>query len=220
SPGSLPAGSRSTAFRKRSRISSRRRPTARSWSSPAGEAERRTRRGPDPNPSRYPVLAVDFTLTDEQRELRRATRDLAEKEFRPRAARWDENEEFPTENLEILARQALLGLAVPEKYGGLGLGDIESALVLEQIARVCLSTAVVCQLFLNGPPRAIAAFGSEDLKERFLPRVSAGECLIGIGMTEPDAGSAAMEMRARLRRTDEGWRLDAYKNMVTGGHRA
>jgi len=117
---------------------------------------------------------VDLTLTDEQRSLRLATRELAEKEFRPRAARWDENEEFPSENLEILARQGLAGLAVPEKYGGLGLGDLESALVLEQIARVCLSTAVVCQLFLNGPPRAIAAFGSEDLKERYLPRIAAG----------------------------------------------
>ena len=163
---------------------------------------------------------VDFTLTEEQRELRRATRDLAEKEFRPRAARWDENEEWPEENLHILARQGLLGLTAPEKYGGLGLGDLESSLVLEQIGRVCLSTAVVCQLFLNGPPRALAAFGSEDLKERYLPRVASGECLIGIGMTEPDAGSAAMEMRARLRRADDGWRLDAYKNMVTGGHKA
>jgi alkylation response protein AidB-like acyl-CoA dehydrogenase len=163
---------------------------------------------------------VDFTLTDEQRSLRLATRELADKEFRPRAARWDENEEFPSENLEILARQGLVGLCVPEKYGGLGLGDLESALVLEQIARACLSTAVVCQLFLNGPPRAIAGFGSEDLKERYLPRIAAGECLVGIGMTEPDAGSAAMEMRAKLRRTDDGWRLDAYKNMVTGGHKA
>ena len=163
---------------------------------------------------------IDFTLTDEQKELRRATRDLAEREFRPRAARWDENEEWPEENLRILARQGLLGLTAPEKYGGLGLGDLESSLVLEQIARTCLSTAVVCQLFLNGPPRALAAFGSEDLKGRYLPRVAAGECLIGIGMTEPDAGSAAMEMRAKLRRVDDGWRLEAYKNMVTGGHKA
>ena len=163
---------------------------------------------------------IDFELTDEQVQLRRATRELAEKEFRPRAARWDENEEFPSENLEILARQGLTGLSVPEKYGGLGLGDLEASLVLEQIGRVCLSTAVVCQLFLNGPPRAIAAYGSEDLKERYLPRVANGECLIGIGMTEADAGSDAMAMRAKLRRADGGWRLEGYKNMVTGGHKA
>jgi alkylation response protein AidB-like acyl-CoA dehydrogenase len=163
---------------------------------------------------------VDLSLTDDQIRLRRATRELAEKEFRPRAQRWDENEEWPAENLEILARQGLTGLTVPEKYGGLGLGDMESALVLEQIGRVCLSTAVVCQLFLNGPPRAIAAFGSEDLKERYLPRVASGECLIGIGMTEPDAGSDAMAMRSKLRRADDGWRLEGYKNMVTGGHKA
>ncbi|MCA1831606.1 MAG: acyl-CoA dehydrogenase family protein [Actinomycetota bacterium] len=163
---------------------------------------------------------MDFELTEAQRELRALAAEVAEREFRPRAARWDENEEYPEENLAVLAKQGFTGLTVPEEFGGLGVGDIEAALVLEEIARVCLSTAVLCQLHLNGPPRAIDAFGSDDLKERYLPRVAAGDCLIGIGMTEPDAGSDAMNMRAKLRRTPEGLRLDAYKNMVTAGHKA
>ena len=163
---------------------------------------------------------MDFHLTEAQRELQALAAEVADREFRPRASRWDENEEYPEENLAILAKQGFTGLTVPEEYGGLGVGDLEGALVLEEIARVCLSTAVLCQLHLNGPPRAIAAFGSDDLKERYLPRVAAGECLIGIGMTEPDAGSDAMAMRARLRREADGWRLDAYKNMITAGHKA
>src|SRR5438874_3659325 len=113
----------------------------------------------------------------------------------------------------ILAKQGFTGITVPEEYGGLGLGDLEAALVLEELGAVCLSTAVLCQLHLNGPPRAIANFGNAEQRERFLPRVAAGECLIGIGMTEPDAGSDAMSMRARIRREGDAWKLEAYKNM-------
>jgi len=163
---------------------------------------------------------MNFQLTEAQKELRALAAELAEREFRPRASRWDENEEYPEENLVILAKQGFTGITVPEEYGGLGLGDIEAALVLEELGAVCLSTAVLCQLHLNGPPRAIDAFGTAEQKERYLPRVAAGDCLIGIGMTEPDAGSDAMSMRARLKRDGDGWRLDGYKNMITAGHKA
>jgi alkylation response protein AidB-like acyl-CoA dehydrogenase len=163
---------------------------------------------------------MDLQLNEAQRELRALAAELADREFRPRASRWDENEEYPEENLAILAKQGFTGITVPEEYGGLGLGDLEAALVLEELGAVCLSTAVLCQLHLNGPPRAIANFGTPEQRERFLPRVAAGECLIGIGMTEPDAGSDAMSMRARIRRDGDAWKLDAYKNMITAGHKA
>ena len=159
-------------------------------------------------------------LTDTQEALRAQAQTLAEREFRPRAQRWDENEEFPEENWKVLADSGLCGLTVPEQYGGLGQTDFEGALVLEEIARHCLTTAVLLQLFLNGPPRGIAAQGDEEQKQRYLPRVATGEMLIGIGMSEPDAGSAALEMRAKVVEGDGGWRLDAYKNFVTAGHHA
>jgi alkylation response protein AidB-like acyl-CoA dehydrogenase len=159
-------------------------------------------------------------LTAEQEALRAQAQTLAEREFRPRAARWDEHEEFPEENWKVLADQGLCGLTVPETYGGLGLTDFEGVLVLEEIARHCLTTAVLLQLFLNGPPRGIAAQGTDEQKERYLPRVATGEMLLGIGMSEPDAGSAALEMRAKVVRAGGGWRLDAYKNFVTAGHHA
>jgi alkylation response protein AidB-like acyl-CoA dehydrogenase len=163
---------------------------------------------------------MDFSLSESQLALRDAARELAEREFRPRASRWDENEEFPEENWKILADQALLGLTVPERYAGLGLGDLDGAVVLEEIAKACLSTAVLCQLFLNGPSRGIAAAGSEAKRQEYLPRVASGEWLLGIAMSEPDAGSAALDMRARLRPEGGGWVLDAYKNFITAGHKA
>lgn len=163
---------------------------------------------------------MDFELDDTQRQLQALAAELAEKEFRPLASRWDENEEFPEDNLTLLGKQGLTAITVPEQYGGAGLGDLEASIVLEEIAAVCLSTAVLLQLHLNGPPRAIASFGSEDMRAEFLPRVAAGDCLIGIGMTEPDAGSDALNMRAKMVRDGAGWRLDAYKNMVTAGHKS
>jgi alkylation response protein AidB-like acyl-CoA dehydrogenase len=163
---------------------------------------------------------VDFQLSEQQRELRALAAEVADREFRPRASRWDENEEYPEENLKILGKNGFTAVTVPERFGGLGLGDVEAALVLEEVASACLSTAVLCQLHLNGPPRAIAVFGTDAQRADILPRVAAGECLIGIGMTEPDAGSDAMAMRAKIRRDGDGWRLDAYKNMITAGHKA
>ena len=101
----------------------------------------------------------------------------------------------------------------------MGMGDIEAAIVLEEIARVDVSSAILCQLVFNGPPRAIEHLGSDALQARWLPQAAAGE-LFCIGITEPDAGSAATTMRAQLTADGDGWRLDAYKNYVTGGHKA
>lgn len=159
-------------------------------------------------------------LTETQEALRAQAQELAEREFRPRARRWDENEEFPDENWKILADSGLCGLTVPEAWGGLGQSDFEGVLVQEEIARHCLTTAVLLQLFLNGPPRALATSGTDEQKARWLSPVATGEMLIGIGMSEPDAGSAALEMRGQVRRVDGAWRLDAYKNFVTAGHHA
>ena len=167
-----------------------------------------------------PGGCVNFELNDAQQQLRALAAEVAEREFGPRASRWDENEEYPQENLEVCAHQGFMGLTIPEEFGGLGLGDLEASVVLEQIASWCLSTAILCQLHLNGPPRALMAFGNEHLQNTYLPRVAAGECLIGIGMTEADAGSDALNMRGSVRRVDGAWKLDAYKNMVTAGHRA
>lgn len=164
--------------------------------------------GPDP-----------FVEDEDRASLRKLARDVAERELAPNAAHWDETEEFAESSLEALRRADLFTVTIGEQFGGMGMGDIEAAIVLEELARADVSSAILCQLVFNGPPRAIEHLGNEGLKKRWLPLASAGE-LFCIGITEPDAGSAATQMRAKLVEDGDGWRLEAYKNYVTGGHRA
>jgi alkylation response protein AidB-like acyl-CoA dehydrogenase len=156
---------------------------------------------------------------EDHASLRKLARDVAERELAPNAAHWDETEEFAESSLEALRRAELFSVTIGEQYGGMGMGDVEAAIVLEELARADVSSAILCQLVFNGPPRAIEHLGNETLKNRWLPLAAAGE-LFCIGITEPDAGSAATQMRAKLVEDGDGWRLEAYKNYVTGGHRA
>ena len=162
-----------------------------------------------------------FTETEDQSTLRKFARDVAERELAPRASRWDETEEFPHESLDALREAGLFGVTTGTDYGGMGMGDVEAGIVLEELGRVDVSCAILCQLIYNGPPRAIEHLGSESLKQRWLPLAASGEGLFCIGITEPDAGSAANLMRSHLTEDGKGgWRLNAYKNYVTGGHKA
>lgn len=165
------------------------------------------------------VPVVALADDEDRRALRSVARRVALHDLAPLAATWDEEERFAEEALAALRAADLLGLTVDTDFGGLGLGDVEAAIVLEEIARVDVSSAILCQLCYNGPPRAIQHLGSDALRRRWLPQVVAGE-LLCIGITEPDAGSAATAMRARLEPDGDGFRLQAYKNYVTGGHRA
>jgi alkylation response protein AidB-like acyl-CoA dehydrogenase len=165
------------------------------------------------------VSAAGPVESEDRAALRKLARDVAERDIAPHAAHWDETEEFAEASLEALRRADLFTVTVAEEYGGMGMGDVEAAIVLEEIARVDVASAILCQLVYNGPPRAIEHLGNQAMRRRWLPQAAAGE-LFCIGITEPDAGSAATTMRARLEPDGDGWRLDAYKNYVTGGHKA
>ncbi|MGO9344328.1 MAG: acyl-CoA dehydrogenase family protein [Acidimicrobiales bacterium] len=162
---------------------------------------------------------VQFEEDEDRSALRKLARDVAERELAPNAAHWDETEEFAEASLDALRKADLFTVTIGEAYGGMGMGDIEASIVLEELARVDVSCAILCQLVFNGPPRAIEHLGNEDLRQGWLPLAAQGN-LFCIGITEPDAGSAATQMRAKLTEDGDGWRLDAYKNYVTGGHRA
>ena len=168
-----------------------------------------------------PALGTDpFAETDDQQALRRFARDVAERELAPHARHWDETEEFPQASWDALRKAELLGITTDERYGGGGLGDVEAAIVLEELARADVSSAILAQLMFNGPPRAIQHLGNDAMKDRWLPRAASGEQLFCIGISETEAGSAVNHMRARLTPEGEGFRLNAYKNYVTGGHKA
>ena len=151
--------------------------------------------------------------------MRKLARDVAERELAPRASHWDETEEFAEDSLQALRKADLFTVTIAEMYGGMGMGDIEAAIVLEELARADVASAILCQLVFNGPPRAIEHLGNEGLKQKWLPQAAEGE-LFCIGITEPDAGSAATQMRAKLTEDGDGYRLEAYKNYVTGGHKS
>ena len=122
-----------------------------------------------------------FQLDPELEAFRQEVRKFAEKAFGGKAAYWDEKEEFPAENRDLLAKLGYLGMVIPEQYGGSGAPIIQGTVFLEEIARVCFNTGLVCQLALNGPSRAIAILGNAYIatglaaasmvfyRERFLP---------------------------------------------------
>ena len=160
-----------------------------------------------------------FAETEDQAALRGLARDVARREVAPRAQQGDATYELQPEAVKALAAADLFGVTIGERWGGLGFGDVEASIVLEEVARYDVSHAVVCQLAFNGPSRGIEHLGGEALKERWLPAVASGEAILSIGITEPDAGSAVQNMRSAL--TDDGpgrWRLNGYKNYSTLGH--
>jgi hypothetical protein len=109
------------------------------------------------------VSAIDLVEDDDRAALRKLARDVAERDIAPHAPGWDETEEFAEASSRRLRRAELFTVTVGEEYGGMGMGDVEAAIVLEEIARVDVSSAILCQLVFNGPPRAIEHLGNDGL---------------------------------------------------------
>jgi alkylation response protein AidB-like acyl-CoA dehydrogenase len=141
---------------------------------------------------------MDFQLTPDQLDLQRLVREVARNELKPLASRWDRTHEFPWESIRHLARVGVLGLTIPEAYGGLGGSWIEAVLAIEEVARACYQTAMAVLGEVGVQTQAIVHYGSEAQKQRYLPAVARGELMCAICMTEPDAGSdvAAITTRA------------------------
>jgi alkylation response protein AidB-like acyl-CoA dehydrogenase len=141
---------------------------------------------------------MDFQLTPEQRDLQQLVRSIAQKELKPLAARWDQSHEFPWDSVRALGKAGVLGLTIPEEYGGVGGSWFEAVLAIEEVARACYQTAMAVLGELGVQTQAIVHYGSREHKERYLPAVAGGELICAICMTEPDAGSdvGAIETRA------------------------
>src|SRR6202030_4335230 len=129
-----------------------------------------------PQPRR---LSVFPTLTDEQRRFVSTVRELAQSEFRERAQQYMDGT-FPWENMRRLAELGVLGMAVPQEHGGLGLPVFDTALVLEEIAKTCYVTAMAVLGEVGVQTRIIATYAPDEIKARILPAVCSGECLLAI----------------------------------------
>ena len=159
-----------------------------------------------------------YAETEDRSALRQLAREVGRRSVAPFAHDADVTGVLPAEALDALARADLFRVTIGERWGGLGLGDVEAAIVLEEIARHDVSTAICCQLAFNGPSRGIEHLGGDALQERWLPRVADGAAIVSIGITEPDAGSAVQNMRSNLVADGPGrFRLNGYKNYSTLG---
>ena len=159
---------------------------------------------------------MTYLLSSEHEELRAMVRELAEERVAPRAAEIDAKAEFPWDLKELLARQDLLGICLPEEYGGTNLDGIGQAVVIEELARVDATTSLIPMVQKLGALPILLA-GNDDQKARYFPRLASGEWLIAFGLTEAAAGSDVAANRMRARRTGDEYLLNGSKRFITHG---
>lgn len=166
-------------------------------------------------PGTMPEAAV---LTDEQHELRQTAARIARDRYRPKAQEWDEGREvFPDSERELLGELGMLGISLPEAHGGSGLPVFDSLLAIEEFAKECRPAAFQVFEANTGPAQVINQLGTEEQKERWLPAVVEGRSTIALGISEPDAGSAATEMTTRAVSDGDHYVLNGVKRWISNG---
>jgi alkylation response protein AidB-like acyl-CoA dehydrogenase len=163
---------------------------------------------------------MDFSFTEEQEQLRRTVRAFAESEIAPHVMEWDEASQFPSELLPKLAELGLMGVLFPEKYGGAGLGYIEYAMAIEELARVDGSVGLIVAAHNSLCSNHIFKFGTEAQKQKYLVPLAEGKKLGCWSLTEPEAGSDAGGTRTVAARSGNDWVLNGAKTFTTNGHYA
>ena len=158
---------------------------------------------------------MDFDLTDEQQAIRRLARDFAEGEVKPVAEELDREKRFPYEIVAKLGELGLMGIPYPEQYGGGGADNLSYALAIEELTRVDSSVAITVAAHTSLGTWPVYAFGSDEQKEAWLPRLCSGERLGAFGLTEPEAGSDAGNTRTRATRENGSWVIDGAKQFIT-----
>src|ERR1700737_1123639 len=163
---------------------------------------------------------MDLSLSPEQQEIRKLVRDFAEREVKPRAEAIDHNSEFPRDLVDKAAKLGLLGILVPDAYGGAGLDHLSFAIFVEEIARFCASTAVILDVHTTVRTEPVVLFGSEEQKRRWLPDLAQGKKLAAFPLTEPGAGSDAAHLKTTAIRRDGRYLLNGTKIFITNAGEA
>jgi len=157
---------------------------------------------------------MDFSITNEQRAFVETVRKVCQKEFAPRAIKYLDGT-WPAENMQRLAEIGVLGMAVPQQYGGSGLGILDTVLVLEEIGKACYVTAMAALGELGVQTRIIATYAPDSIKEKILPRVASGAAFLAICMTEPDAGTDVPNYRTNCTVKGERVVLKGVKTLIS-----
>src|SRR5512135_403505 len=160
---------------------------------------------------------MDFLLSDQQRLLQRALREFSEREIAPHVMEWDEAQHFPSELVPKLAAEGLMGIQLPEAYGGAAMGAIEYCICIEELARVDPSVALSVAAHNGLCASHIFMFGTEAQKQKYLVPLARGEFVGAWGLTEATAGSDAGGTRTTAVRDGASWVLNGSKTFTTHG---
>ena len=158
---------------------------------------------------------MDFALNDDQRAIQDAARQFAEAELAPHSAEWDETKHFPVDVMRLAAEMGFCGIYTAEEHGGMSLGRVEAALIFEELSRGDVSTAAFISIH-NMATWMIDSFGSDDLRARYLPRLTTMELIASYCLTEPGSGSDAAGLRTTARRDGDHWVLNGSKAFISG----
>jgi alkylation response protein AidB-like acyl-CoA dehydrogenase len=160
---------------------------------------------------------MDFSLTDEQREIQALAREFAQAEIEPYAADWDREHRFPSELYEKLAGLGLMGVCVPEELEGAGADFVSYILVLEELSRADAGVGVTVAVHTSAVTLPILMFGTDEQRERFVPPLASGRVIGSFALTEPGSGSDAGSLRTAAAPEGDGWRITGTKQWITNG---
>ena len=160
---------------------------------------------------------MNFEKSENQLMIAQMVRDLAEKEIRPNVMTWDESQEFPRELFRKMGELGLMGVLVPQEYGGSGLGYYEYISVIEEVAKVCGSIGLSVAAHNSLCTNHILEFANEEQKQKYLPKLASGEWIGAWGLTEANTGSDAMRMKCTAVQDGDYWVINGTKNWITHG---
>ena len=163
---------------------------------------------------------MDFELSPDQKMVREEVRKFAEKELEPVAPEVDRSGEFPWGNIKKLASMGLLGMIIPEEYGGAGLDFVSLAIAVEELSRCCASTGIIVAVTNSLAAYPILAFGTEEQKRRYLPRLAQGEMIGAFALTEAAAGSDPVSIETTAVLDGNHYVLNGTKRFITNGTEA
>ena len=160
---------------------------------------------------------MNFSFTEDHKMITQMVKDFAEKEIRPNVGKWDEEQHFPKDLFKKAGELGLMGVLVPEEFGGAGLGYFEYIAVIAEISKVCGSIGLSVAAHNSLCTNHILKFGNEEQKKKWLPKLASGEWIGAWGLTEPNTGSDAMRMKCTAVEDGYYWVINGAKNFITHG---
>jgi alkylation response protein AidB-like acyl-CoA dehydrogenase len=160
---------------------------------------------------------MNFEYSEQQQMIRETVREFAKKEVLPYFKEWDETQEFPRAVFEKLGELGLMGILIPEAYGGAGLGYDEYIVAIEELAKVCGSVGLSYAAHNSLCSMHLFQFGNEAQRQKYSPKLASGQFIGAWALTEPNTGSDAMRMMCTAKKDGDGWILNGVKNFITHG---